>query len=192
MSYWQLSPVFWRENCAPRFPRSHRLNFLPRQLFCFQNITKSVLLGIDKRYVLLFLYRNRNCALSFGIIAIVFPQLCELAMSIHIRPLYFNQTNFAHGQHPCGRILRWVDLWVDKKKPIICARNMSARSREHSTERSENMWKLVYSQNNRIVWLSNVAEIHEVRKGLWAFFSIVLSGCWLAGQANPITWILLS
>ena len=143
MSYWQLSPVFWRENCAPRFPRSHRLNFLPRRLFCFQNITKSVLLGIDKRYVLLFLYRNRNCALSFGIIAIVFPQLCELAMSIHIRPLYFNQTNFAHGQHPCGRILRWVDLWVDKRKPI-CARNMS-RSCEHCTERSGNMWKFVYS-----------------------------------------------
>ena len=25
-------------------------------------------------------------------------------------------------------------------------------------------------------------EIHEVRKGLWAFFLIVLSGFWLAGQ----------
>ena len=27
-------------------------------------------------------------------------------------------------------------------------------------------------------------EIHEVRKGFWAFFLIVLFGCWLAGQTN--------
>ena len=33
-------------------------------------------------------------------------------------------------------------------------------------------------------------EIHEVRKGLWAFFSIVLFVPWLAGQA--ITWVLYS
>ena len=33
---------------------------LSRQLFCFQNITKCVLLGIDILYVLLFLYQNKN------------------------------------------------------------------------------------------------------------------------------------
>ena len=27
-------------------------------------------------------------------------------------------------------------------------------------------------------------EIYEVRKGLWALFLIVLSGCWLTEQAN--------
>ena len=27
-------------------------------------------------------------------------------------------------------------------------------------------------------------EIHEMRKGLWAFFLTVLFGCWLAEQAN--------
>ena len=67
---------------------------------------------------------------------------------------------------------------------ILCARSTS-RSREQSTKRisrSENMWKvcLFYSQNNKIVWLSNMAltwEIHEV-------FLIVLFGCWLAGQVN--------
>ena len=28
-------------------------------------------------------------------------------------------------------------------------------------------------------------EIREVRKGLWAFFLLVLFGCWLVGQVNP-------
>ena len=27
-------------------------------------------------------------------------------------------------------------------------------------------------------------EIHEVRKGLWAFFLVVLCECWLAEQVN--------
>ena len=27
-------------------------------------------------------------------------------------------------------------------------------------------------------------EIHEVRKGMWAFFSWLLCSCWLVGQAN--------
>ena len=45
---------------------------------------------------------------------------------------------------------------------ILCARSTS-RSREQSTKRrsrSENMWKvcLFYSQNNKIVWLSNMAD----------------------------------
>ena len=36
-------------------------------------------------------------------------------------------------------------------------------------------------------------EIHEVRKGLWAFFHDFAFGCWLARQANsdPMDWILL-
>ena len=77
-----------------------------------------------------------------------------------------------------------VDLWVIKiKKPmILCARSMS-RSREQSTKRrsrSENMRK-VYSQNNNGMVVKNgryiFGEIHEVRKGLWAVFLIVLFGC---------------
>ena len=38
---------------------------MARQLFCFQNITKSVILGIDILYLLLFLYRivPKECAL---------------------------------------------------------------------------------------------------------------------------------
>ena len=57
-----------------------------------------------------------------------------------------------------------VDLWVIKiKKPmILCARNTS-RSREQGTKcrsHSENIRKvcLFYSQNNEIVWLSNMAD----------------------------------
>ena len=57
-----------------------------------------------------------------------------------------------------------VELWVIKiKKPmILCARSTS-RSREQSTKRisrSENMRKvcLFYSQNNKIVWLSNMED----------------------------------
>ena len=52
---------------------------------------------------------------------------------------------------------------------ILCARSTS-RSRLQSAKlrpHSENMGKvcLFYSQNNKSVW-----EIHEVRKGMWAFF----------------------
>ena len=57
-----------------------------------------------------------------------------------------------------------VDLWVIKmKKPmILCARSTS-RSREQSTKRrsrSENMWMVCYfyGQNNKIAWLSNMAD----------------------------------
>ena len=82
---------------------------------------------------------------------------------------------------------------------ILCARSLS-RSREQSAKRrssSENMWKvsLYYSQNNKIVWLSNMAdtflEIQEVRKGLWAFVSwLCFSGAdWLVRQ-TPITWLV--
>ena len=80
-------------------------------------------------------------------------------------------------------------LFVDscfplRKKKILWsfAHHSTSRSNEQSAKRRshrENMGK-VYSQNNKIVWLSN--EIHEVHKGLWAFFLIVISGCWLAGQ----------
>ena len=58
---------------------------------------------------------------------------------------------------------RWFVGNQDKKKlMILCARSTS-RSREQSTKRvsrSENMWKvcLFYSQNNKIVWLSNMAD----------------------------------
>ena len=71
-----------------------------------------------------------------------------------------------------------VALWVIKiKKPmILCARSTS-RSREQKPKScGDNMRKVCsfYSHNNKIVWLSNMADmfvwdIHEVRKGLWAF-----------------------
>ena len=83
-----------------------------------------------------------------------------------------------------------VDLWeIRIKKPmILCARSTS-RSREQRVKRrsrSENMRKvcLFYNQNNKILWLSNMADTHEVRKGIWDCFFIVLFGCWLAGKAN--------
>ena len=76
---------------------------------------------------------------------------------------------------------------------ILCTRS-TPRSSEQSTKHrscSESMQKvcLFYSQNNKIVWLSNVADIfgkmYEVRKGLWDFL-IVLSD-WL-GRQTLITW----
>ena len=90
---------------------------------------------------------------------------------------------------------------VDKLKLVLTGTSIfidfarsTLRSSEHSTKRTsrdENMWKvcLFYSQNNKIVWLSNMAdifflEIHQVHKGLWAFFLIVLFECWLAEQTN--------
>ena len=91
------------------------------------------------------------------------------------------------------------NLWVIKiKKPTILCACSTSRSREQSTKRrsrSVNMRKvcLFYSRNNKIVRLSNMAdtfwEIHAVRKGLWAFFLIVLFGCWLAAQ-TLITWYI--
>ena len=90
---------------------------------------------------------------------------------------------------------------------ILCARSTS-RSREQNTKRrpgSENMLCYVmlcyvevcygYSQNNEILWLSNMADksffrdIHEVRKGLWAFFSWLcfMDAYWLSRQTQ-ITW----
>ena len=82
---------------------------------------------------------------------------------------------------PCDHILRtrWFVGNLDEKPMILCARSAS-RSSEQSTKhrsRSENMWKvyLFYSQNIKIVWLSNMSdtfyEKFTVRKGLWAFFS---------------------
>ena len=62
----------------------------------------------------------------------------------------------------------------------LCAR--SAEQHETHGSRSENMRKvcLFFSQNNKIVIFINMAdifgEIHEVRKGFWAFF---LSVDWL-------------
>ena len=75
---------------------------------------------------------------------------------------------------------------------ILCARRMS-RSREQSTRRrsrNKNMWMvcLFCSQNNNIVWLSNMAD-SCLRKWRGAqrfvgFFVIALFGCWLAEHAD--------
>ena len=70
-------------------------------------------------------------------------------------------------------------------------------SRAQNLDHTEGIWKvyLFYSQNNKIVWLSNMAdifflEIHEVRKGLWAFVSWLCFpyADWLSRQTR-ITWL---
>ena len=92
------------------------------------------------------------------------------------------------------------DLWVSKiKKPMILCTSSMSRWCEQSTKHrrsSENMWKvcLCYSQNNKILWLSNTSntfdgEIHAVRKSMLAFYSwLCYTGSdWLSRQ-TPITW----
>ena len=93
---------------------------------------------------------------------------------------------------PCDRFFDLVDLWV----MILCARSTS-RSREQSTKRrsrSENMWKvcLFYSQNNKIVWLSNMADTFwRNSRGAQRFvgfsWSCFSDADWLGWQ-TPITW----
>ena len=68
---------------------------------------------------------------------------------------------------PCSDVLSMSTCWfvgnkIFKKPMILCARSTS-RSREQSKKRrsrSENMRKdcLFYSHNNKILWLSNMAE----------------------------------
>ena len=106
-------------------------------------------------------------------------------------------------RHVWARIIHviWPCWFVgnqDKKPMILCARSTS-RSRELSTKcrsRSENVWKvcLVYSQNNKIFLIIKhdrhiFWEIHEVRRGMWAFFSLLCfsDADWLC-RRNPISW----
>ena len=83
------------------------------------------------------------------------------------------------------------------KPSLICGRLIRKPMRtlyveiKWTEQETQIKWKVCffYSENNKILWSSNMAdtfvwEIHEVRKGMWAFFFIVLFGCWLAGQAN--------
>ena len=71
------------------------------------------------------------------------------------------------------------------------------REKENSTKhrsRSENIWKvcLFYSKKtprfyDYQTWQRHLLLLRNsqmVRKGMWAFFLIVLFGSWLAGQAN--------
>ena len=90
-----------------------------------------------------------------------------------------------------------IDLWVIKiKKPMILCARTTLRSREQSTKcrsPSENMWKvcLFYSQNNKIVWLSNMAD-SWCAKVCGLFYLIVLCGCWLAGQTKSDHVVVLT
>ena len=80
---------------------------------------------------------------------------------------------------------------------LLCARSTS-RSREQSTNRrshSENMWKvcLFFSQNNKIVWLSNMADtfLRNLRcaQRFVGFCSwLCLSDADWLGRQTPITW----
>ena len=83
----------------------------------------------------------------------------------------------------------WSFAYVVRRDHVNRAQNA-----DHATRTCEILY---YSQNNKIVWLSNMAdtlvwEIHEVCKGLWSFFLIVYFRCWLARQANSVTWGLMS
>ena len=95
---------------------------------------------------------------------------------------------------PCDWIFRlhWFVGNSDKKPMILCACSTS-RSCEQSTKHhwGKNMRKfcLFYRQNNKSMIIKHGRhlfwEIHEVRKRFVGFlFLIVLSRCWLAGQAN--------
>ena len=96
-----------------------------------------------------------------------------------------------------------IDLWVIKiKKPmILCARSTS-RSREQSTKRrsrSESMLTvcLFYNQNNKIVWLSNMADTFlekftSCAKVCGLFLLSVFFGCWLAEQTNSNHMVLFA
>ena len=99
---------------------------------------------------------------------------------------------------PSYHVIRFydlVDLWVIKIKSLWSFARVvhqeqvnRARNADHAAKTCERFC-LFCSQNNKICWLANITdmlvwEIHEVRKGLWAFFSILYFGCWLAEQAN--------
>ena len=91
---------------------------------------------------------------------------------------------------PCDRSI-FRPLWFVgnkiKKPMILCARNTSrSRNTDHAARTCE--W-FVYSivkitrfydyQTDAFFW-----EIHEMRKGLWAFFLTMIFECWLAEQVN--------
>ena len=89
-----------------------------------------------------------------------------------------------------------VDLWVIKinKPMILCARSMS-RSSEQSTKHrshSENMQKvcLFYSQNNKMLWLSNMADtfVEKFTRCAKACGLFLPGSDWLGRQAL-ITWL---
>ena len=93
-----------------------------------------------------------------------------------------------------------VDLWVIKIKSLWSFAHVvrrdhvnRARNTDHAARTCER-FVLFYGQNNKTVWLSNMADIflkqiYEVRKGMWAFFSwLCFPGSdWLGRQAL-ITW----
>ena len=99
-----------------------------------------------------------------------------------------------------------VDLWVIKiKKPmILCALYIEITWTEDETQitQRQDTWKvcLFLSQNNKIEWLSKMADTFlekftRCAKVCGLFFLIVRLGCWLAGQANfnhvILGWIFL-
>ena len=94
---------------------------------------------------------------------------------------------------PGDRISNLFDLWVIKIKSLwsfarVVRQDKVNRTRnaDHAARTCERFVYINNSQNNKIVWLSNMAdiywEIHEVRKGMWAFFL----DCAL--RALPIGW----
>ena len=103
----------------------------------------------------------------------------------------------------CVGLSDLVDLWVTtiKKPMILCARSAS-RSREQSTKRrshSENTREvcLFYSQNNKLLWLSNMSDTFFEKctrcAKVWGLFSWLYFSDpdWLDRQP-PITSTRLS
>ena len=58
-SFGDFRLLFWRENCVPRFPRSHRLNFYHVSYSVFR-IAQSLFFSELIFCMLLFFYRNKN------------------------------------------------------------------------------------------------------------------------------------
>ena len=88
-----------------------------------------------------------------------------------------------------------VDLWVIKPT-ILCARSTSRSSElsKRRRSRSENMRKvcLLYGQNNKTVWKSNMADTFEkftrCAKVSGLFYWLCFSRADWLGRQTPITW----
>ena len=88
------------------------------------------------------------------------------------RPILPTNEDYAHTTFHVSGFSVLVDLWLVKinKPMILCARSTLISSKQ-STKRGSR-------------------EIHEVRKGMWAFSWLCFHGCWLAGQtdSNHVTY----
>ena len=90
-----------------------------------------------------------------------------------------------------------VDLWVIKIKRLWSFACLVCRDHVNSTKRrshSKNLWKVCWfcSQNNKIVWLSNMADtcffLRDSRGAQWFLGFFVLDANWLGRQSQKGAW----